>query len=51
MRYWRKQKEVLKNEKSDSRAFRVPKAGKSSYITHPDFSAPKLEKKGRKLCE
>jgi hypothetical protein len=31
--------------KSDSRAFRGPKAGKSAYFTHPDFSAAKLEKK------
>jgi len=28
MRYWRKQKEVLRNTKIDSRAFRGPKAGK-----------------------
>jgi transposase-like protein len=27
VRYWRKQKELLKNAKSDSRAFRDPKAG------------------------
>jgi hypothetical protein len=40
--YWRKQKE-LENTKSDSRAFRGPKAAKSAYLTHPDFSA-KLEK-------
>ena len=26
--YWRKQKEALRNTKSDSRAFRGPKAGK-----------------------
>jgi len=26
MRYWRKQKEALRNTKSDSRAFRGPKA-------------------------
>ena len=26
--YWRKQKEALRNRKSDSRAFRGPKAGK-----------------------
>jgi hypothetical protein len=44
VRYWRKQKELLKNTKSDSRAFRGPKAGKSAYFTHPDFSAAKLEK-------
>jgi hypothetical protein len=29
VRYWRKQKELFKNAKSDSRAFRGPKAGKS----------------------
>jgi hypothetical protein len=28
MHFWRKQKEVLRNTKSDSRAFRGPKAGK-----------------------
>jgi hypothetical protein len=50
VRYWRKQKELLKNAKCDSRAFRGPKAGKSAYFTHPDFSAAKLEKK-RKLRE
>jgi hypothetical protein len=49
--YWRKQNELLKNAKSDNRAFRGPKAGKSAYYTHPDFSAAKLEKKVRKLCE
>jgi hypothetical protein len=43
--YWREQKELLKNAKSDSRAFRGPKAGKSAYFTHPDFTAAKLEKK------
>jgi hypothetical protein len=47
--YWRKQKELLKNAKSDSRAFCGPKAGKSANFTHPDFSAAKLEKKVRKL--
>jgi hypothetical protein len=45
VRYWSKQKELLKNAKSDIRAFRGPKAGKSAYFTHPDFSAAKLEKK------
>jgi hypothetical protein len=45
VRYWRKQKELLKNAKSDSTAFRGPKAGKSAYFMHPDFSAAKLEKK------
>jgi hypothetical protein len=44
VRYWRKQKELLKNATSDSREFRGPKAGKSAYFTHPDFSAAKLEK-------
>jgi hypothetical protein len=47
----RKQKELLKISKSDSRAFRGPKAGKSAYFTHPDFSPAKLEKKVRKLRE
>jgi hypothetical protein len=42
--YWRKQKELLKKAKSDSRAFRGQKAGKSTYFTHPDFSAAKLKK-------
>jgi hypothetical protein len=42
VRYWRKQKQLLKNVKSDSRAFRGAKAGKSAYITHPDFSVAKL---------
>jgi hypothetical protein len=45
VQYLRKQKELLKNEKSDSRAFRGPKAGKYAYFTHSDFSAAKLEKK------
>jgi hypothetical protein len=49
--YWRKQKELLKNAKSDSRAFRGPKAGKSAYFTHPDYSAAKLEKKVHRLRE
>jgi hypothetical protein len=34
---WRKQKELLKIAKSDSRAFRGPKAGKSAFFTHPRF--------------
>jgi hypothetical protein len=51
VRYWRKQKELLKGAKSDSRVFRGPNAGKSAYFTHPDFSAAKLEKKVRKLRE
>jgi hypothetical protein len=51
VRYWRKQKELLKNAESDSRAFRGLKAGKSIYFTHPNFSAAKLEKKVCKLCE
>jgi hypothetical protein len=45
VRYWRKQKELLKNSKSDSWAFRGPKAGKSAYFMHPYFSAAKLGKK------
>jgi hypothetical protein len=49
--YLRKQKELLKNAENDSRAFRGPKAGKSAYFTHPDFSAAKLENKVRKLGE
>jgi hypothetical protein len=47
----RKQKELLKNAKSNSTAFLGPTAGKSAYFTHPDFSAAKLGKKVRKLCE
>jgi hypothetical protein len=49
VRYWRKQKELLKNAKRDSRAFRGPKAGKSAYFTLPDFSAAKLEKKSAQI--
>jgi hypothetical protein len=49
VRYWRKQRELLKNSKSDSRAFRGPKAGKSAYFTHADFSAAKLEKKSAQI--
>jgi hypothetical protein len=49
VRYWRKQKELLKNAKSDSSAFCGPKAGKSAYFTHPDFSAAKLEKKSAQI--
>jgi hypothetical protein len=49
--YWRKQKELLKNAKSDSRTFHGLKAGKSAYFMHPDFSAAKLEKEVRKLRE
>jgi hypothetical protein len=49
VRYWRKQKEVLKYAKSDSRAFRRPKAGKSVYFMHPNFSAAKLEKKSAQI--
>ena len=32
VRYWRKQKEALRNRKSDSRAFRSPKTGKYSVL-------------------
>ena len=32
VRYWRKQKELLKNAKSDRKAFRGPKAGKYSAL-------------------
>jgi hypothetical protein len=49
--YRRKQKELLKNAKSDSRAFRGRNTGKSACCMHPDFSAAKLEKKVRKLRE
>jgi hypothetical protein len=49
VRYWRKQEELLKSAKSDSRAFRGPKVGKSAYFTHPDFSAAKLEKKSAQI--
>jgi hypothetical protein len=45
VRYCRKQEELLKIAKSDSRAFRGLKAGKSAYFTHPHFSGAKLEKK------
>jgi hypothetical protein len=47
VRYWRKQKELLENVKSDSRECRGPKYWKS----HPEFSAKKLEKNVRKLRE
>jgi hypothetical protein len=40
----RKQKKILTNVKSENRAFRGPKTGKSEYFTHPEFSAAKLEK-------
>jgi hypothetical protein len=49
--YWRKQKELLKNAKCDSRAFCGLKAGKSTYFTHPDFSAAKLEKKSAQITQ
>jgi hypothetical protein len=32
VRYWRKQKELLKNAKSDRKAIRGPKAGKYSAL-------------------
>jgi hypothetical protein len=48
VRYWRKQKELLKNAETD-RAFRGPKAGKSAYLTHPDFSTAKLGKKSAQI--
>jgi hypothetical protein len=38
-------KRIIKNAKSDSRAFRGLKAGKSPYFTYLDFSAAKLKKK------
>jgi hypothetical protein len=38
-------KRIIKNAKSDSREFHGPKAGKSAYFMHPDFSAAKLQKK------
>jgi hypothetical protein len=41
---WRKQKELLKNAESGNMVFCGPKAGKSTYFTHPDFSLAKLEK-------
>jgi hypothetical protein len=49
VRYWRKQKELLKDAKHDGRAFRGPKAGKSAYFKHPEFSAAKLEKKSAQI--
>jgi hypothetical protein len=45
VRYWRKQKQLLKNAKSDSREFRGPKAGKLAYFTHPKFSPAELREK------
>jgi hypothetical protein len=51
VRYWRKEKESLKNANSGSGKFRGPKAGTSTYFTHPEFSAAKLNRKGRKLRE
>jgi hypothetical protein len=44
-----KKKELLKNAKSDNRAFRGLKAGKSAYFTYPDFSAAKVKIKVGKL--
>jgi hypothetical protein len=38
-------KRIIKNAKSDSRAFRGLKTGKSPYFTYLDFSAAKLKKK------
>jgi hypothetical protein len=49
VRYWRKQNKLLKNAKSDRRAFCCTKAGKSAYFTHPDFSAAKLGKKSAQI--
>jgi hypothetical protein len=49
MHYWRKQKELLKNARSDSRAFHGAKAGKSAYFMHPNFSVAKLEKKSVRI--
>jgi hypothetical protein len=49
VRYCRKRKELLKNVKSGSRAFLGPKAGKSAYFMHPDFSAAELEKKSAQI--
>jgi hypothetical protein len=39
VRYWRKQKEALRNTKSNSRAFRGPKAGKYPALEdeHPTY--------------
>jgi hypothetical protein len=42
---------IIKNAKSDSRAFRDPKAGKSAYFTHLDFSAAKLEEKSAQITQ
>jgi hypothetical protein len=48
--YWRKQKELLTNAKSDSRAYRGLRAGKSAYFTHPVFFfSGQARKKVRKL--
>jgi hypothetical protein len=44
-------KRIIKNAKSDSRAFCGPKAGKSPCFMHLDFSAAKLKQKVRKLHE
>jgi hypothetical protein len=49
VRYWRKQKELLKNFKSGSMTFRGLKAAKSAYFIHPDFSAAKLERKSAQI--
>jgi hypothetical protein len=49
VRYWRKQKELLKNAQRDSRVFRGPKTRKSANFMHPDFSAAKLEKKSAQI--
>jgi hypothetical protein len=38
---------IKKNAKSDSRAFRGPKAGKSQYFTQPNFSTGNLKKIAR----
>jgi hypothetical protein len=40
---------IKKMKKRECRAFRGPKAEKSAYFTHPDFSAAKLEKKSGQI--
>jgi hypothetical protein len=44
-------KRIIKKKyaESDSRAFRGPKAGRSAYFKHPDFSVAKLKKKVHKI--
>jgi hypothetical protein len=49
MHYWRKQKELLKNAISDSRAFRGPKAEKIRIFYAPQFFSGQTRKKSAQI--